>query len=290
MNVKLLSILQSPDDGTPIQPDLTSEGGTKYQMTPSGILILDPKHSRPPDVIYSSPMFERWGSIVTERIQYYTGKQSVAGLVANWGYRNLRRLNHRPKGEWLLDIGCGDGAHIAHLNDVSAYIGLDRNMDRLEILKRNYPDATAIYGDAASLPFKSGSLRYIFSSNAFEHLWYLKDAVVELFRCMDEDGTALIIIPTEGGLWNLGRRFLSKPHFQKKYPDIDFEFISHIEHCNQASQVVRTLETFFDVRKKFVPLRVPSVMFNVVVELDCRPKNNPGLLRSYKSWMKCNKR
>ena len=279
MNPQLFSILQSPDDGTPIQPDITSEGGISYEVTKSGILILDTKKTRPSDAIYASPMFESWDAIINERIRYYTGKQTVAGLIANWSYRSLRNFNRRPKGEWLLDIGCGDGAHVALLNDHSTYIGLDKNMERLEILKKNFPEATAIYGDAACLPFKTNSLKHIFSSNAFEHLWYLKDVGLELFRCLTNDGKATIVIPTEGGAWNIGREIISKRHFQQKYPDLDFEFISHVEHCNNATQIMRTLETFFDVSTKYIPTRFPSVMLNFLVEIHCKHKENRPLIK-----------
>jgi len=277
MNTDIFSILQSPDDGTPIGTDLVSEGGTKYEMTQSGILILAGKRSFPSDAVYSSPMFERWNSVLSERLQYYTEKQTVAGLMANWSYRSIRNFNRRPKGEWLLDIGCGDGAQLVHLEDRSTYIGLDRNMERLEILKRNYPEATAIYGDAVSLPFRSGSLKYVFSCNAFEHIWYLKDVAVKLYRCVSKDGELIIIIPTEGGGWNVGRKLLSQPHFLREYPDIDFEFISHVEHCNEARQVIRTLETFFHVQRKFKPMRIASVMLNVFVELHCWRRNELDL-------------
>lgn len=276
----LFSILQSPHDGTPIGPDLKSEGGIQYQMTDSGILILDPGDIRPSQRVYSSPMFRKWDAIVAERIGYYTGKSTLAGRLSNLAYRSLRAFNQRAKADWLLDIGCGDGAQAAQLEDRSTYIGLDKNLNRLEILKQQYPEATAIYGDAASLPFKAGVLKHVYSCHAFEHIWYLKDAVMDLHRCMDADGTLLVVIPTEGGLWNLGRRFFSKPHFQKRHPEIDFEFISHVEHCNQAGQVIRSLETFFYVGKRFMPARIPSVFLNAHIELCCRP-NKQIILGAY---------
>lgn len=270
---KLFSILQSPDDGTPINPDLMSESGSKYEMTKSGILIIESNNSRVSDIFYDSPMFRKWNAIIAERIQYYTKKQTIAGSLAHQGYRRIGIFNDRSKDDWILDIGCGDGAQAGYLKDRSSYIGIDRNMDRLEILKRNYPEAIAIYADVMSLPFKTNTFKYVFSTNAFEHIWYLKDAMLELFRCMDQNGLALIIIPTEGGLWNIGRKLLSKPYFQRKYPEIDFEFISHVEHCNEARQVIRTLETLFYVQKRYKPTRIPTMMINAFVEIYCRPKN-----------------
>jgi len=95
--MNIFSILQSPDDGTPIGPDLLSEGGIKYEMTKSGVLLLDSCNSRSSDIAYKSVMFKKWDSIVNERIKYYTGKQSVAGLLANWSYRSIRRFNERGR-------------------------------------------------------------------------------------------------------------------------------------------------------------------------------------------------
>ena len=78
-----------------------------------------------------------------------------------------------------------------------------------------------------------------------------------------------ILFPTEGGLWNVGRNLFSKPFFQKKNPNLDFELISHIEHCNNAKQIVRTLETFFDTKRNYLPTRIPSVNLNAFVEVIC---------------------
>lgn len=276
LNSKVFSILQSPDDGTPIRQDLSSEGGIQYKKTESGILILNAQRPRMGDAVYASPMFRRWDEIVEERIRYYTTQKTVAGKLAHWSYDSLRRFNRRNQGEWLLDIGCGDGAQVQYLEDRATYIGIDRDLNRLEILKKNYPEATAICGDAAALPFKSGAIGHVFSSNVFEHIWYLKDAVMELYRCCSDDALSVIVVPTEGGLWNLGRRLISQPHFAKAHPQIDFEFISHVWHCNQATQVVRTLETFFEVRVKGIPLGIPSIWLNAFLEIQCLRKRAMG--------------
>jgi len=270
INRDLFSILQSPDDHTPIGPDLRSEGGLAYEATPEGILMLASRRPTPAAAVYASEMFSRWNGLLQDRIDYYTKKRSIAGRLANASYRRIRQFNVRPQSAWLLDIGCGDGAQAEDLSDRRNYVGLDRNLARLRIFKQRYPEATAIHGDASALPFRSGSVSYVYSSNTFEHLWYLKDAIMDLCRVTAEDAQIRIIVPTEGGLWNLGRQLLSRPRFMKKYPDIDFDFISHVEHCNNARQIRRTLETFFEVRTSYWPTRVPTVMVNVLVEYNCR--------------------
>jgi len=268
----VISILQSPDDGTPLNADLVSEGGIQYEISNSGILMLTPQKTSRAEVVYSNSMFSKWNSILDERIQYYTKNNSIAGLLANYSYRSMRKFEFESSGGWLLDIGCGDGSQIAYLKDRTHYIGLDTNLKRLEILKKTYPDVIAVYGDAANLPFRSESLKFVFSCNAFEHVWYLKDAVFEIFRCITEEGLSIVVVPTEGGLWNLGRILISKPFFQKHHPDINFDFISHIEHCNNAKQIVRSFQTFFHTEQKYRPLRIPTILLNAYIEIHGRKK------------------
>jgi ubiquinone/menaquinone biosynthesis C-methylase UbiE len=246
-------------------------------MTDSGILMLDSKVSKPMDEVYSHPDFQKWEDILDERLQYYTEGKTVATKMSQMSYTGIKQFNKRGSDDFVLDIGCGDGVQADLLKDTSTYIGIDRNLKRLEMLKKRHPDATLIYADATNLPFKNGSIKHVFSSNCFEHLWYLKEVVKECYRITHgTNGSMCIVVPTEGGLWNLGRRVYSKPHFTKKYPNIDFELISHIEHTNNAKQIMRTLETFFDINKKYIPTRLPSIYLNPIVQIDCDAKDYKG--------------
>jgi SAM-dependent methyltransferase len=264
-------ILRSPDDGTRLGEDLTSEGGVRYRRTASGVLDLFPASHPGMPAVYRTDTFRKWRAILDERIRYYTTKRSVAGRLASVTYRRIKHFN-RPefKGRWLLDVGCGDGAQVALLEDRARYIGIDVNLRRLEILKERFPEVTAVYADAARLPLADGSVGGVFSSNAFEHIWHLKDCVLDLARCLEADGEMIVIIPTEGGLWNLGRRLLSRPRFRRRHPEIDFDFVSLVEHYNQASQVVRSLRMLFDLRVRGIPFRVPSTLVNVFLEIRAR--------------------
>ncbi len=271
------SILRSPDDGTPLDASLRSEGGRQYRQTDEGIYILDSQRPVPADKVYHCRQFRDWDALVEKRMRYYTESATIAGRLAQFSYRDIGRFQQRRRGTWLLDIGCGDGAQIARLGDCHGYVGLDRNMHRLRVLKQRYPEAVAIYGDAARLPIQSGTIDYVFSSNAFEHLWYLKDAVMELHRVTTPDSELQIVFPTEGGLWNLGRRLISRRHYRRQHPDIDFDLISHLEHCNQAGQIVRTLQTFFRSRVRYLPMRVPTIYLNVLLSVALRRRNDLSL-------------
>lgn len=224
------------------------------------------------DVIYENKQFKKWMNLLHERINYYTGKKSIAGKIANLSYMKSKHLSIRGKDDYVLDIGCGDGAVLNYIGGASTYIGVDRSIDRLNILKQKFPQVTAICADSSDLPLLDGAVKYIYSSHAFEHLWYLGETVMECHRCLQENGSMQIIIPTEGGLWNLGRFLFSKRYFSKRCPELDFELISHIEHANLAKQVVRTLETFFETKKIYYPLLIPSIYLNLTMSIICVKK------------------
>lgn len=268
---EIASILQSPNDGTPLNESLQSETGAQYGLNDDGVLMLDSNVNRKMDGVYTHPMWARWEAILEERLNYYTGKKTVAGRVADSSHGELVKIESSlGQDDLIVDIGCGDGSEAYKLQRRENYIGIDRNLSRLAILKSRFPEATAIYCDAARLPFRANSVKYIYSAHAFEHLWYLKEAVYETSRVLAEGGGMTIVVPTEGGLWNLGRKLYSKPFFQKRHPTIDFELISHLEHCNNATQIMRTLETFFETRVEFWPLRLPSVYLNAIARIHCR--------------------
>lgn len=195
----ICSILQSPDGGSHLDEKLVSKSGIKYKKTKSGILNLLPTKNHLNNSIYEHPMYKRWNSIIDKRMEYYTSKKTIAGKLANWSYKSIDYFNNRQTDEFLLDIGCGNGAHVSRLVNKSNYIGLDTNTHRLERLIEQYPEVTPILGDAAFLPCKDNSIKYIFSSNAFEHLWLLKNAVMECHRILKDGGRMIIVILTEGG-------------------------------------------------------------------------------------------
>jgi SAM-dependent methyltransferase len=231
-------------------------------------IFIIPHRSTRADALYESSKFLAWNALLEERIKYYTTKASIAGRLAKLSYRTITELNSIDG--WVIDIGCGDGAQLELLKNKERYIGIDKNLDRLRILKKNYPEATVVYTDASDLPFIDKSISAVFSSNAFEHIYYLKDAILESHRVLRNNGIMKIIVPTEGGAWSLGRYFISKPHFQKKYPTLDFDFISRLEHCNQANQISRNLELLFQVKTKGIPFYIPSIWLNAFLEFTCR--------------------
>ena len=59
MNPNILSVLRSPDDGTPLSKDLISQTGFEYKKTESGVLLLESQKKKSSNTIYSHSMFKK---------------------------------------------------------------------------------------------------------------------------------------------------------------------------------------------------------------------------------------
>jgi ubiquinone/menaquinone biosynthesis C-methylase UbiE len=60
-------------------------------------------------------------------------------------------------GEMVLDIGCGAGQTLIARADTRSCVGLDKDMDALELGKRWRPELKLVHAAAESLPFAPGS-------------------------------------------------------------------------------------------------------------------------------------
>jgi len=96
MNQTVLSVLQSPDDGTPLSRDLVSQSGIEYRVSDGGVLLLDHGRRKPLDAVYEHPMMVKWEGILQERLLYYTKKRTLAGGAASFsisGNSSHRRVS-----------------------------------------------------------------------------------------------------------------------------------------------------------------------------------------------------
>ncbi|AGN01494.1 methyltransferase type 11 [Salinarchaeum sp. Harcht-Bsk1] len=106
-------------------------------------------------------------------------------------------LDAAPPGEFGLDVGCGNGRHLAPLADrVEHTIGLDLSTELLEIAReRTNVDADLVAGDAATLPVRSDSIAVAVSIATLHHL-PTRDLRVrsldEIARVLTPDGQALV--------------------------------------------------------------------------------------------------
>lgn len=126
----------------------------------------------------------------------------------------LPRLALQP-GQWLLDLGCGEGRHVhgvQMLGGVNA-AGLDMDMPSLEkalsgaeSFRSQDAAAAFLIGDAYRLPFADGFFDAVICSEVLEHLLDYPAALREIARVLKPQGILAASVPhawTERICWQL---------------------------------------------------------------------------------------
>lgn len=226
--------------------------GRNYTFDPQGILRAfpgDQAYTQP--FFYKSPGYLQWVKIWEEMIpDWIIYKNSFFRWFSMSGPRQIKKFIKRDHGDDvpIVDLGCGHGQFFSLMNPARC-VGLDSNLEFLRILKKRFPTALAIHGNFLNTPFATGSLRCVVSLHTLEHLYFLAEALEEIRRVMERDGTFFFSIPTEGGLgWELGRRLVTGPHMKRKY-QLDIKEIMDIEHINDAWRVLKFLKFYFKIEK-----------------------------------------
>ena len=104
-------------------------------------------------------------------------------------YLGLKRHSSQLAGR-LLDVGCGTKPY-RDLFDVEEYIGIDIKNEAHEKIA----DAVDIVYDGREFPFSDASFDSVFSSEVFEHVFYLDELIKESHRVLKEGGKLLITLP-----------------------------------------------------------------------------------------------
>jgi SAM-dependent methyltransferase len=131
------------------------------------------------------------------------------------------KLSIRPEmlhaGARVLDVGCGDGRHVAAaaLRDCRT-VGLDYDLDVLRDARSRLGSLPVdlIAGDAARLPFKTGVLDTVICTETLEHVPDAGAALSEIARVMRAGALLLGAVPshfTELVYWRLSPRYAHAP-------------------------------------------------------------------------------
>lgn len=110
--------------------------------------------------------------------------------------------------EKMLDVGGGSGLRYRGLFNTENYICLD-------IDSSLNPDVVA---SAQNLPFENESFDFIFSSQMLEHVEKPKECILEMHRCLEENGYLLITVPQTNELH-------SEPHDYWRFTNFGMELL-----------------------------------------------------------------
>jgi ubiquinone/menaquinone biosynthesis C-methylase UbiE len=109
-------------------------------------------------------------------------------------------LQQVPVADRVVEIGCGTGHFTEWLRGRGTQaIGLERSPGMLSAMRRRWPDAVALLGDALHLPMRSRSVDAVLFVTALEFLEDPRQAVAEAAR-VARSGLILVVL----NRWSLG--------------------------------------------------------------------------------------
>lgn len=107
-----------------------------------------------------------------------------------------RWLSSLPLAEPLLDVGCGDGLFAERTFSHPLSVGIDRDPAELAIARSRRAYRALAAGDAALLPFASGTFATVISNSVLEHLADLPGTLAEIRRVLRPSGRFWFSVPS----------------------------------------------------------------------------------------------
>jgi SAM-dependent methyltransferase len=91
----------------------------------------------------------------------------------------------------LLDFGCGTKPYQSLFTNATEYIGVDYEGEGHD----HKDEPVDIFYDGINLPFEDAKFDSVFSSEVFEHLFFLPRNLAEIHRVLKPGGKLLITVP-----------------------------------------------------------------------------------------------
>jgi SAM-dependent methyltransferase len=164
----------------------------------------------------------------------FTGERYIPGqggcqLVYEHLHRYLFALRWAAEAQ-VLDLACGNGYGAAILARRARHVwALDIDGDTVAGAGKEWhsDNLTFIQGDAACLPFRSGTIGLIVAMEALEHIKDQERLLQEIARVCGMNGVALISTPNKAE-YSDSRGYTNPFHIRELYHD---EFISLLKSC-----------------------------------------------------------
>ena len=173
----------------------------------------------------------------------YTSNNRVVQYLNRVYLRNITALVHRAQPRRLLDVGCGEGVVLRHLDrhlhDVTV-VGLDVDGTGLRVAQSQNA-VSLVQGSVYDLPFASGSFDLVLCCEVLEHVEQPALALAELARV--SGNRVLLSVPNEP-IWRMSNMA------RGKYLRHLGNTTGHIQHWTRWSflRLVRTRLDVADVR------------------------------------------
>lgn len=241
----------------------------EFEILDNNIISMRPQKVTKLPEVYFDPEYLEARERVEEIFEHiYDSDTLVSNINNSYHITQESFLSKYYEGDpVIVDLCCGVGTHLKYVSpkEQGLRVGLDENLELLQICKKSFPQSILVWGDIYRAPFKTGSLKYVLCLAALEHIYYLNDALEEVERMLFRDGLFFVSIPTEGGfMWNFGRSITTQRVMEKK--GIKYKKYIEVEHCNTAKIVLKALHKNFEAKvQNYYPFKLPSINFNLLV-------------------------
>lgn len=167
--------------------------------------------------------------------------------------RHLREAARQGGRRWdaIMDFGCGTGVLLKECGAVGSTVyGVDLVVDSARLLCAEWglDRVRLMTPDEADAVVPEGSVDAILAAEVLEHVEPLGSALARFRRWLRPGGHLLVTLPTESGLYRLGRRLAG--------------FRGHYHHANAASIHAATVAAgFVEERLEKIPIGGPLAIY-----------------------------
>ncbi|MBD2666124.1 class I SAM-dependent methyltransferase [Richelia sinica FACHB-800] len=106
----------------------------------------------------------------------------------------------------ILDIGCGNGS-LTNVIPQNGYevIGLEESESGVKFANQSFPNCSFIQGSIYNIPYPELGNKFdvVIACEVIEHLYYPKELVRNVKKCLKPNGVLIITTPYNGYLKNL---------------------------------------------------------------------------------------
>ena len=227
-------------------------------------------------------LWQYYGRGFLGRIQAWIFRSRIGAIV-----RFLRKT--RSNFRIILDVGCGPMfISYALTNEMNEYVGVDVMPDAS--LKR-YKDAInnagvkslhVVRASAEYLPFRNGSFDFVLCLDVLEHLSKPRQAILEIYRVLKDDGLMAISLPLENFIQKLlrigfifmkigGNTILRRVRHIPITRTPEYHYVGDIK---SYSEMIKALKEFLNfIHTKYTPVgfhKLINVNAIHIVEKRCR--------------------
>ena len=210
--------------------------------------------------------------MVAEAAQYDAWYESKIGQQTYFVERkNLLKLIHPKKGDFVLDVGCGTGRFSLLLKKRGCKVlGLDFSEEMLKFSKERGL-TNVVQGDALHLPFAQNTFKIVVSVFVLEFLKDPEQAFKEMIRVTCKGGKVVVGVLNKWSLWGLRTKLgigwrASKEYHPFTPPEIRKMFSKKVKGCVIFPPKYTPINLILEKLLQKTPLRLFSALIFAVYE------------------------